>query len=74
MKMARTKTMKSIDEQIETCEETLRKLKERCDKISEELDGLYEQKRKIENQEILDAIEHSSRSRAEILAFLESHS
>lgn len=70
--MPRTKTMKSIDDKIKDCEERLRKLKERCDKVADELDNLYEQKRTIESQEILDAIYRSSKSKAEILAFLES--
>lgn len=47
-------------------------MKERCDKLAQELDGLYEEKKHIENQELLDAIRESSQSKAEILAFLES--
>jgi len=38
-------------------EENLRKLKERCDKVSEELDTLYAKKKAIEVQEMIDAIE-----------------
>lgn len=70
--MARTKTMRSIDEKILEYEEKLRKLKERCDKMSEELDNLYAEKKAIEAQELLDAIAKSSKTKAEILAFLES--
>lgn len=72
--MARTKSTKTIDEKIHEYEEKLRKLKERCDKVSEELDKLYEEKKALEAKELLDAIAHSSRTRAEILAFLESNS
>lgn len=57
---------------IAETEEKLRKLKERCDKVSEELDSLYEEKKEIENKELLDAIRNGSRTRAEIIAFLES--
>ena len=67
--MARTK---SIDEKILECEEKLRKLKERCDKVSTELDSLYEEKKALEAKELLDAIAKSSKTKTEILAFLES--
>ncbi len=46
--MARVKTSKSVDMRIAETEEKLRKLKERCDKVSEELDSLYEEKKEIE--------------------------
>lgn len=70
--MARTKTTKSMDEKITETEEKLRKQKDRCDKISSELDKLYEEKIAMENQELLIAIKKSSETRAEIFAFLES--
>lgn len=70
--MARIKNMKTIDQKISENEEKLRKLKERADKVSMELDQLYEDKRELENQELLEAITNSSKTRAEILAFLES--
>lgn len=43
--MARIKNMKTIDLKIAENEEKLRKLKERCDNISAELDQLYEEKK-----------------------------
>lgn len=70
--MARTKTTKSIDTKIAETEEKLRKLKERCDKVAAELDELYVEKQTLENEELLIAIRNSSRTRAEIIAFLES--
>ena len=70
--MARIKNMKTIDLKIAENEKKLRKLKERCDNISAELDQLYEEKKALENQELLQAIRDSSKTRAEILAFLES--
>ena len=72
MKMARIKNMKTIDLKIAENEEKLRKLKERCNNISAKLDQLYEEKKVLENQELLQAIRDSSKTRAEILAFLES--
>jgi|ASRK01.1.fsa_nt_gi septal ring factor EnvC (AmiA/AmiB activator) len=70
--MARMKSTKTIDEKIREQEEKLRKTKERCDKISGELDYLYEEKKALESKELLDAIARSSKTRAEVLAFLES--
>lgn len=69
--MARLKTMKAIDTKIADAEDKLRKLKEKCDQISSDLDQLYEEKHAIERAELLTAIENSSRTRAEIMAFLE---
>ncbi len=70
--MARMKTMKSIDEKIRECEEKLKKLKVRCDKMADELDSLYAEKKELEAKELLEAIARSSKTKAEILAFLES--
>ena len=70
--MARLKTTKSIDDKILECEEKLRKLKERCDKLTDELDALYAEKKELEAKELLEAIARSSKTRTEILAFLES--
>ncbi|MDY0256392.1 hypothetical protein [Gudongella oleilytica] len=70
--MARTKSTKTMDEKICEQEEKLRKMKERCDKISGELDDLYEEKKALEAKELLNAIARSSKTRAEVLAFLES--
>lgn len=62
MKMARIKTTKSIDSKIAENEEKLWKLKERCDKVSSELDKLYEEKVAMENQELLSAIGNSQKN------------
>lgn len=70
--MARKKSIKTIDEKINEQEERLCKMKERCDKISRELDSLYEEKKSLEAKELLDAIDSSSKTRAEVLAFLGS--
>ncbi|GAU76734.1 hypothetical protein [Fusibacter sp. 3D3] len=57
--MARTKTTKSIDAKIVEIEEKLRKLKERGDKVATELDELYVEKQKHENEELLATIQNS---------------
>lgn len=64
--------LQSIDEKIRECEEKLRKLKVRCDKMADELDSLYAEKKELEAKELLEAIARSSKTKAEILAFLES--
>ena len=84
--MPRTKSIKTIEAEISQTEEQLRRLKERCDKVSqkldalyelkkhrEQLDALYELKKHREQEELLKAIDKSTRTKAEILAFLESH-
>lgn len=70
MKMPRTKNIKTIEAEIS---QQLRRLKERCDKASQKLDALYELKKHREQEELLKAIDKSTRTKAEILAFLESH-
>ena len=70
--MPRMKTAKSIDYKILECENKLKKLKERCDKVTDELDALYAAKKEFEAKEILDAIAKSTKTKTEILAFLES--
>ena len=73
MKMPRTKNIKTIEDKISQTEEQLRRLKERCNKVSQKLDSLYELKKRLEQEELLQAIDKSTRTKAEILAFLESH-
>lgn len=70
--MPRTKNIKTIEAEISQTEEQLRRLKERCDKASQKLDALYELKKHREQEELLKAIDKSTRTKAEILAFLES--
>lgn len=70
--MARMKSTNSVDVKIKEYEEKLRRLKDRYDKVAEALDKLYAEKKELEAKELLDAIEKSSRTKSEILAFLES--
>ncbi|WP_407336313.1 hypothetical protein V6511_10440 [Lactobacillus delbrueckii subsp. lactis] len=53
MKMPRTKSIKTIEAEISQTEEQLRRLKERCDKVSQKLDALYELKKHREQEELL---------------------
>lgn len=71
--MPRTKNIKTIEAEISQTEEQLQRLKERCDKASQKLDALYELKKHREQEELLKSIDKSTRTKAEILTFLESH-
>lgn len=71
--MARLKTAKSIDTKILECEEKLRKLKERCDRLTDEIDGLYAEKKELEVKELLEAIAKSSKPKPKSWRFLRAH-
>lgn len=71
MKMARTKTILSIDSEIAKTQELLAKAKTRYDDLAEELKALMIQKREIQAKEILDAFIKSGKSYTEIMNFLE---
>lgn len=49
-------------------------MKERCDKIAEELDKRYDEKKTLGARELLDTIARRSKIKAEVLVFLESNS
>lgn len=57
MKMPRTKSIKIIEAEISQTVEQLRRLKEHCDKASQKLDSLYELKKRLEQDELLKAID-----------------
>ena len=71
--MARLKTTKSIDDKILECEEKLRKLKERCDRLTDELDGLYAEKKELESKELLEAIAKVQKPEPKSWRFLRVH-
>ena len=73
MKMARSKRIKTSEAEMQQTEEQQQHLNERCDKASQKPYALYEHKKPREQEELLKAIDKSTRTKAEILAFLESH-
>ncbi len=62
----------TINNKIVEARERLIRLKEKYDKTASELEMLYEKKEELELEELLEAIKASNKTRAEILAFLES--
>ena len=68
--MARGRRSISIDEKIEQKKKEVLQAKEKYDTVLAELNALQKKKNELRNKELLNAIEKSSRSMDEILAFL----
>ena len=62
----------TINNKITETRDRLIRLKERYDKTAAELEMLYKKKEELELEELLEAIKESDKTRAEVLAFLES--
>ena len=62
----------TINNKITETRDRLIRLKERYDKTAVELEMLYKKKEELELEELLEAIKESDKTRAEVLAFLES--
>ena len=71
MKMARTKTISSIDSEIAKTQEMLAKAKSRYDSLAKELKTLMDKKREMQSQEIMTAFIKSGKSYSEIMNFLD---
>ena len=70
--MAGTRKTITLDEKIEKAQEAVVKTKARYDAAVKELRDLLEKKEAQRKQELLEAIENSSRSYDEIMAFLKA--
>jgi len=70
--MARTRKTISIDEKIANAKENFEKAKTRYDTAAKELEELQAKQRAIHRNELIQAVEKSGKSYAEIMAFLES--
>ncbi len=68
--MARTRRTITLDEKIEKAQEAVFHAKDRYDAAVEELNKLLQKKQELQRQELLKAIEASSRSFDEIIKFL----
>ncbi len=71
MKMARTKTISSIDSEIAKKQEMLAKAKSRYDSLAKELKTLKDNKREMQSKEIMAAFIKSGKSYSEIMNFLD---
>ena len=70
--MARTRKTITLDEKIEKAQEAVEKTKARYDAAVKELRALLEKKDAQRKQELLKALENSSKSFDEIMEFLKA--
>jgi len=70
--VARTRKTITLDEKIEKAQEAVEKTKARYDAAVKELRALLEKKDAQRKQELLKALENSSRSFDEIMEFLKA--
>ena len=68
--MARTRRTILLDEKIEKAQAAVFQAKDKYDAAVEELNKLQKKKRELQKQELLKAIEESTKSYDEIMAFL----
>lgn len=68
--MARTRRTISLDEKIEKAQAAVFQAKDKYDAAVEELNKLQKKKRELQKQELLKAIEESTKSYDEIMVFL----
>lgn len=68
--MARTKTVETIDAEIEKVKTEMIRVQEKYDKLAEKLLDLQEQHKKYEAQQILEAYAKSGKSYHELMTFL----
>jgi septal ring factor EnvC (AmiA/AmiB activator) len=71
MKMARTKSIASIEAQISKAQEDLVKAKAKYDTIADNLEKLMVQKKEHQARQIMDAFIKSGKSFQEIMNFLD---
>ena len=68
--MARTRRTITLDEKIEKAEAKVFRTKDMHDAAVAELNALLKEKKELQSKELMKAIERSSRSFEEIMAFL----
>ena len=68
--MSRTRKTITLDEKIEKAQAVVFQIKEKYDAAIEELNKLLKKKQEIQKQELLKAIEASTKSYDEIMKFL----
>lgn len=69
--MARNISKESLEEKIEKLEKAISKNREQYDRLTAELEELHKKQKALQNEELLKAIEGSSRSYEEILSFIQ---
>jgi septal ring factor EnvC (AmiA/AmiB activator) len=72
MKMARTKSIDSIEAQIAKAQEDLVKAKAKYDAVADNLENLMVQKKEHQARQIMEAFIRSGKSFQEIMNFLDA--
>jgi flagellar biosynthesis chaperone FliJ len=68
--MARTRSIASIESEIQKTEAEISALSQKYEKTAEKLKALREQKQEYENRQIIEAFRESGKSLDEVLIFL----
>ena len=69
--MARNISKESLEQKIAKTEKAISKNREQYDRLTAELEELHKKQKAIQNEELLKAIEGSSKSYKEILDFIQ---
>jgi len=69
--MARNISKESLEQKIVKTEKAISKNREQYDRLTAELEELHKKQKAIQNEELLKAIEGSSKSYKEILDFIQ---
>lgn len=69
--MARTRSISSIDSEIQKIEDELIKVRKKQETLEETLLKLQKAKQEIETKQVMDAFKKSGKSMRELLIFLE---
>ena len=69
--MARTRSISSIETEINKVTDELQKAQEKVDNLTKRLLELQEQKQSIEAKQIMDAFRKSGKSMQELMTFLD---
>ena len=69
--MARTRSISSIDTEIEKLQAELTKAQEKCDSLAQRILELQNQKQLMEAKKVMDAFKRSGKSMQELMNFLD---
>ena len=69
--MARNISKESLEQKIAKTEKAISKNREQYDRLTAELEELHKKQNAIQSEELLKAIEESSKSYEEILSFIQ---
>ena len=70
--MARRINKETLEQKIKKIEEAISKNREQYDRLTADLEDLHKKQKAIRNEELLEAVENSSRSYEEIMNFIQA--